>query len=113
MAAHDLDAKRGVTLDAVMGLDSRDNVMHPFHHGPKAEHGARGFQSIKGRVAHLLSDLRAFDQCLAGYAAEIKAIAAHLVRFDQSDLGFYGGRDIGADEARGPSADDHEIAIEL
>ena len=106
-----LHTQAGVTLDAVVRLNGFDHVVHALHHRLEAEARGRIAQSVVRRVAHLVRQLGAFDQRFAGHTAIVQAVATHLVRLDQRDLGLDGCGDVGADQAACAAADDDQVAV--
>ncbi len=112
MSPRDLDAKVRITLDAVMRLDPGDDRMDPRHDLGEGNGGFGGGKAVAVRMAHLMGGPGASDQGLGGNAAVVQAVAAHLVRLDQSHPRPGRGGDVGRDEAGRSSADDDQVAVE-
>ena len=63
-------------------------------------------------MAHLVGQLGAFDQRFARHTTVVQAVAAHLVRLDQGDLGLDGCRNVSTDQTARATADDDQVAVE-
>ena len=94
-----------------MRLDLRDHIVDPLHHRLETVARVDLLQPVGIRLPHLLRDLCALDQRLAGYTTVVETIAAHFGGFYQSHLDLDGGGDIGGDQTRSTCADHHQIAI--
>ncbi len=107
-----IDTEPGVAFDAVMRLDCPDRAHHAFDRLAKRHFGFDRFQTISIGMAHLLGNLGALDQRLGRHAAGVEAIAPHLVRFDQRDLGLHRRRDQCGHQPGRSRPDHHQIAVE-
>ena len=96
-----------------MRCHGSNDCVHPLHQCFEAEVGRRIAQPVACTVLHLVRQLGALDQGLAGHAAIVQTIAAHFVRFDQGDLGFDCGRNVGRDQPRRTGANHDQIAVKL
>ncbi len=105
------DAQAGVALRRIMRLNRGNHIMHTLHHGFEAKAGRGVDQAIVARRAHLLGDFCRFDDCFAGHAAVIEAIATHLVRFDQGDFCFHSRRNVSRHQAACAAAYHHQVAV--
>ena len=96
-----------------MRLDRGNHALNTRHDRGKVHFDVDWLEAQLFGFLQIAGQSRRTDQRLRRHAAGIQAIATHLVFFDQGDLGFYGCGDIGADQAPGPRADDHQIAVEM
>ena len=111
VALQHLHAQAGVALHAVVRLDRGDNGMNALHHRFEAESGLCVGQAVPRAVLHLVRQLGAFDECLAGHAAVVEAVTTHLVGFNQRDFGFNRSGNVGRHQPTGPTTDHHQIAV--
>ena len=95
-----------------MRLDRVDDRLHTLHHGGEIEAGVGRIDAEFARAFHMRQEFRRTDQGLRRHAAEVQAIATHLVLFHQGDPGLDGGGDVGGHQAAGAGADHHHVAIE-
>ncbi len=82
-------------------------------HRRRGLHGTDGSEQAQLRPRSGLGDKAGgVDERLRGDASGVEAVAAHLVRLGQGDLGASLGGDQGGHEPGGPGADDDEVAVE-
>ena len=113
LALHDVDAEARVALGRVVRRDGPDHAVHPVHDVLELEVRRRAPCPELARALDVRQELRGADQRLRRHAAEVQAVAAHLVLLDQRHLGLDRGADIGRHEPRGAGPDHDQVAIEL
>ena len=104
--------QRGVTRHRIVGCDLPHGGCHAVHHLREVELEVGARNAEVGAVSHVAQQRGGADQRLAGHAAGVQAVAAHLVRFHQRHPRLHGGCDVAGDQARRPGADDHHVAVE-
>ena len=102
-----------VARDRIVGLDRRDDPRHARHHLSEVELRGGAAQAEVPRAPHVAQKAGGADEGLGGDATGVETIAAHLVFFDERDLGPHGCRDVGGDEPGRARPDHHEVALEL
>jgi hypothetical protein len=93
-------------------LDVGNDAVDTLHDGGEVDRAGCARDAQRAGCFQLLGRLGRADQRLARHAAEVEAVAAHLVALDQRHLGFHRRGDVGGDKSAGPRTDDDEVAIE-
>jgi hypothetical protein len=94
----------------VIVADVGAQAAHPRH--DRAEIHLDAFRHADpqlGRPAQLADHLRRANDALGGHAAPVQAVAAQQMALDQRGLAAQAGRPDGADQPRGPPADDDQV----
>ena len=111
VAHQNLHTQAGVALDAVVRRDLGNDGMDTRHDLAKTEARAGSGQAVFRRMQDLMAQLGGLDECLAGHAAEVQAVATHLVGLDQGYFGLDCGGYERADQTTGPGTNDHQVAL--
>ena len=100
-----------VALGRIDRRDARAQLPHSLHHFGKIDFESTDVHAELRAVPSIVSNSRRTDQRLRGNAADIQAIAAKQVPFDQRNLSSEPGRASSCDQARRPAADDDEVVF--
>ena len=111
VALHAIYPQRGKSLHRVVGLDGFHHRLHPLHHLPEIHLHRHRLQAELRRATGVIGDAGGADQGLAGHAARIQAVAAHLVALDQCHLRLHRRRDQRRHQPRRAGADDDHVGI--
>ena len=110
VADKDIDAEFAEARGGIVGTEVGAEPAHALHHGGKIDgHVARELHAEARTGAGLGRGAGGADERFRGHAADIQAIAAEQMAFDERDFGAEAGGARGGDEAGGAAADDDEV----
>ena len=95
-----------------MRFDIGNHPLDALHHGREIHRALHAGKAQCRALFQFIGQLGRTQQRLGWHAAGVQAVAAHLVFFDQADLGLHRRRDIGADQATGTRADHQQVTVE-
>ena len=107
-----LDAQSAVALDRVVRGDIADHPLDALHHRGKIHRATHPGEAQRRALLQFMGQPGRTQQRLGRHAAGVQAVAAHLVLFDQADLGLHRRSDVGTDQPTGTGADHQQIAVE-
>ena len=96
-----------------MRLNLLDDALHPFHDLSKIIFNMAGLQAELLGALGIGNHFGGADQGFTRHTAGIQAVSAHLVLFNQSDLGLNRCSDIGGDQAAGAGADRDQVVVKF
>ena len=108
-AEEHVHAESGKACRGIVRRDGRARGPHARHHRAEVHVVQRGVDAERRAARNRGGSVRRRQQRLRRHAAGVQAIAAEAISLDQGDGGAEAGRAGSRDQARGASADHHEI----